>query len=953
MAKLRVCELAKELNMENTKLIEGLQAMGVEVKNYLSYLDDDALRKAREMAKGAAQAPDHLERTRVKSNVIRRRKMVQTPAQEPAPLQAAPEEESLRPPTVPVVPVPEPEPPVEVAPISIKEPEHMVPVPVEEEPVAHEAVEEGQPVPVSPVEEAPAEEDMGVETSGEEVSQPPAAQEDSVLPLEEAPVEVEEAGEEQVPHEAHASMPLVREAVSESQVGLAERAKSKPKKGKRDRATPSARIISLPEDGPMRGLLLAKAESKPEVEVREPVPAPVMAPPTPVAAPVEEEADADGRYPKKKKEKKKGAAEEAAKVPPKVRRKEVYERADLYEGKELRLKTRKPVRKGRRDWEDFRTGRPLQEELAPPKPLPQKKKIKVQDTVTVGDLARAMGIKGSDLIKKMMLMGFSATINKSLDFDTAVVVADEFGHELELDVFDEKTLLDEAPDRPEDLRARPPVVTIMGHVDHGKTSLLDYIRKSNVAGGESGGITQHIGAYYVKQERGDIVFLDTPGHEAFTAMRARGAKVTDIIVLVVAADDGVMPQTREAINHARAAGIPIVVAVNKMDKPGANPEKVKRELADLQLAPEEWGGQTLYGLISAKTGLGVDDLLNLILLQAEMLELSGNPKKGARGTIIEAKLDKNKGPVATVLIKNGTLKQGDSFICGELVGKVRAMHNHRGRKLRDAGPSMPVEIYGITGVPNAGDEFLVVQDERLGKQIVENRKGRMKKDEISKRGLVSLDDFYQKIKQGEVKDLNIVLKADVQGSLGALGDSLSGLSTKDVKVRIIHSGTGAITESDVMLAYASGAIVIGFSVRANPRAVEIGERERVDIRYYDVIYNVIQDIRAAMTGLLEPVYKDLVIGHADVREIFRVPKVGTVAGCQVTDGHVMRNANARLLRDGSVVYTGKVGSLRRFKEDVKDVQTGYECGIGMENFSDLKPGDVLEFYQVETVKAEL
>ncbi|MBU0733071.1 MAG: translation initiation factor IF-2, partial [Proteobacteria bacterium] len=431
------------------------------------------------------------------------------------------------------------------------------------------------------------------------------------------------------------------------------------------------------------------------------------------------------------------------------------------------------------------------------------------------------------------------------------------------------------------------------------------------------------------------------------------AKVTDIIVLVVAADDGTMPQTKEAVNHARAANVPIVVAVNKIDKPDANPEKVKRELAELDLAPEDWGGETLLGQISAKTGEGIDELLGLILLQAEMLELRGNPDREARGTVIEAELDKSKGPVATVLIKNGTLKQGSQFICGDYYGRVRAMLDHRGRKMKSAGPSVPVKLYGISGVPMAGDEFIVVKDEKAAKQIIEHRRARGQKQETARRGPVSLDDLFDRIKKGSVKELNIILKTDVQGSAEALSDSLVKQSTEEVKLNIIHSATGAITESDVMLASASGAIIIGFNVRANPRVVEVSEREKVDIRYYDVIYNAINDIRLAMAGLLEPVLEEHIMGHAEVKEIFRVPKVGAVAGCQVTDGHVDRNAKVRLLRDNVVVFDGRLASLRRFKEDVKEVQTGYECGIGLENFSDIKPADIFEVYRVEEVAAEL
>jgi translation initiation factor IF-2 len=564
-----------------------------------------------------------------------------------------------------------------------------------------------------------------------------------------------------------------------------------------------------------------------------------------------------------------------------------------------------------------------------------------------------MGVKAAQIIRTLMSQSIVANINQSVDFETAALVADEFSYELELDVMEVKDIIGEVEDKPEDLALRPPVVTIMGHVDHGKTSLLDYIRKSNILDGESGGITQHIGAYYVQTASGDVVFLDTPGHEAFTAMRARGAKVTDIIVLVVAADDGVMPQTKEAINHARAAGIPIIVAVNKMDKPEADPDRVKRELAELDLVPEEWSGETLYAQVSAKTGDGVDDLLELIALQSEILELKANATRPARGTIIEARLDKSRGSVATVLIETGTLKQGDYFVCGGNHGKVRAMMNHRGRRMDTAGPSVPVEIYGISGVPMAGDDFLVVPDEKTGKQVAEYRLGRTRIEGGEKRDIVSLDDLFERIKEGEVKELNIVLKADVQGSIEAISDSLLKLSTDEVKLKIIHSSTGAITETDIMLASASGAIIIGFNVRANPRVTEVADRESVDIRYYDVIYNLIKDIRDAMAGMLEPEYKERVIGRVEIKETFHVPKVGTIAGCQVTDGHVVRNANARLLRDDVVVYDGKIGSLRRFKEDVKEVQSGYECGIGLENFQDIKPGDVFEVYEIDEVQPEL
>ena len=659
-----------------------------------------------------------------------------------------------------------------------------------------------------------------------------------------------------------------------------------------------------------------------------------------------EEEERKGKPSRKKKDKKKPQkAETVPKGALRRRKLEVIERVDL--GLDRRRKRKK---KGAVLGKESRKSI-KQTEITTPKAI--KRRLRVQEKITVSELAKAMGVKGVDLVKKLMALGVPTSINKSVDFETASLVAEEFGFELELDQFEAETILAEEEDKAEDLKSRPPVVTIMGHVDHGKTSLLDYIRESNIIEGESGGITQHIGAYYVEKEGGDVVFLDTPGHEAFTSMRARGAMVTDIVIIVVAADDGVMPQTKEAINHARAAEVPIIVAINKIDKPDADIERVKRELADLDLVPEDWGGDTISGLISAKTGEGIDELLELVLLQAEILELKANPNKPARGTIIEAELDKSKGAVATVLIKSGTLRQGDYFICGQHYGRVRAMLNNRGKRMISAEPSTPVEIYGISGVPMAGNEFIVVKDEKMAKQVMEHRQARVRSMEASRRGIGSLEDLFEKIKEDEVKELNIILKADVQGSIEAVSESFDKLNTDEVKLKMIHASTGGITETDVNLASASGAIIIGFRVRANPRVIAIAEKERVDIRYYDVIYNAIKEIRLAMTGLLDPVFKENVIGRADIKEVFHVPKIGAVAGCQVTDGHIERNARARLLRDEVVVFEGKLASLRRFKDDVKEVQAGYECGIGLENFQDVKPGDVFEVYVMEEVAAEL
>jgi len=575
-----------------------------------------------------------------------------------------------------------------------------------------------------------------------------------------------------------------------------------------------------------------------------------------------------------------------------------------------------------------------------------KRKIRIEESIRLSDLAHQMGVKAQELIKVLFGMGVLATINQSLDFDTAALVASEFHYEVEKVGFSEEVfLVPQETDAPESLHPRPPVVTIMGHVDHGKTSLLDAIRQTNVASGEAGGITQHIGAYHVRTPRGEVVFLDTPGHEAFTTMRARGAQVTDIVVLVVAADDGVMEQTREAINHARAANVPIVVAVNKMDKPGADPDRVKRELADLGLLAEDWGGDTIFAYVSAKKRTGLDELLELILLQAEVLELKANPEKPGRGHVIEARLDKGRGPVATVLVQEGQIRQGDAFVCGLFSGKVRAMFNDQGRSIKVAGPSMPAEIQGLEGVPEAGDEFVVVADEKVARRIAEERRMKQRERELAKESKVTLEGFLAAKAGGEAQSLNIVLKADVQGSQEAIAEALRKLSTDEVKIGIVHAGTGAISESDILLASASNAIVIGFNVRPTARIKEIAEQEKVDIRFYDIIYKLVDDIKAAMSGMLSPDVKEVYLGQADVLQTFLVPKVGTVAGCMVNDGKIKRSANARLLRDGVVVYTGRIASLKRFKEDAREVAKGYECGIGLENFNDIKVGDVIEAFE--------
>jgi len=578
--------------------------------------------------------------------------------------------------------------------------------------------------------------------------------------------------------------------------------------------------------------------------------------------------------------------------------------------------------------------------------------ITIPESLTVKELAEALKKTATEVIKKLMSLGVMATLNQTIDFDTASIIADEFGvkAEKEVVVTDEDILFDDSEDDPKDLVPRPPVVVVMGHVDHGKTSLLDAIREANVTEREAGGITQHIGAYMVTVNNRNITFLDTPGHEAFTAMRARGAQVTDIAILVVAADDGVMPQTVEAINHAKAANVTIIVAINKIDKPGANPERVKQELTEYGLVPEEWGGDVIMVPVSAKQRTNIDQLLEMVLLTADILELKANPNRQAKGTVIEAKLDKNRGPIATMLVQRGTLKLGDSVVTGTTVGRIRAMVDDTGRRIKAAGPSTPVEVLGLPDVPEAGEIFYAIEDEKVAKHLAEKRKEELRERQLKATAKVSLDDLFNQIKEGKVKELNIIVKADVQGSVEALKQSLEKLSNDEVRIKIIHGAVGAINESDVTLAQVSNAIIIGFNVRPGANVAEAAENANVDIRLYRVIYDAIDDIKAAMKGMLEPTYKEVVQGHAEVRQIFKVSSVGTIAGCYVTDGKIVRNSEARLIRNGIVVYEGKLASLKRFKDDVREVAQGYECGMSLERFNDIKEGDIIESYVMEEIK---
>lgn len=580
--------------------------------------------------------------------------------------------------------------------------------------------------------------------------------------------------------------------------------------------------------------------------------------------------------------------------------------------------------------------------------------IEVPDVITVGEFASRMGKGAAEVVKKLMLLGIMATVNQTIDFDTAELIAGEFGITVNKEIVlskEDKLLMEvDEEDKPEDLVERPPVVVVMGHVDHGKTSLLDAIRHTSVISTEAGGITQHIGAYSVKLNDRLITFLDTPGHEAFTTMRARGAQVTDVAILVVAADDGIMPQTIEAINHAKAANVEIIVAINKIDKENANVERVKQSLMEYGLVPEEWGGDTICVEISAKKKINIDGLLEMVLLVADMKELKANPNRPAKGTVIEARVDKGKGPVATVLVQNGTLRQGDVVICGTSVGHVRAMTNDKGRRVKEAGPSTPVEIQGLNEAPSGGDELIVVKDEKLAREVAEQRKQEIQEDKFNSVVKVSLDNLFSQIDEGNMKELDIIVKADVQGSVEAVRQSLEKLSNDEVRVRVIHGGVGAVNESDVMLANASNAIIVGFNVRPDAGAMAMSQQNEVDIRLYRVIYQAIEEIEAAMKGMLDPEFKEVVLGYAEVRQTFKVPNIGVIAGCYVKQGKIVRNASVRVVRDGIIIHEGKISSLKRFKDDAKEVTERFECGLGIENFNDIKENDTIECFEMQEIE---
>ncbi|MGD8267028.1 MAG: translation initiation factor IF-2 [Desulfobacterales bacterium] len=895
MAKIRVYELARDLNMTNKVLIDRMSQIGIAVKSHMSSLDEDTVAQV----KGAlfGKQAEQIEETRIKPTVIRRRrKIVETPVEE------------------------------EDADALTAEPQGTDAAAVDDEVPAVEPEEDAAPLTSAGTETQPLPETATTEAqaAAKIIAVPPSAEE-----TEDAPAVAPDSPQETAPD--HAADAMVAESTTPDDAVPASAAPPKPADeaaAKVSKKEAAARIIKLPTR-------------------------PVEKPPAPARPGTAATAGRDAEPPpqtpadlRKKKRKKKTEDDLDRKFFKKkisFRKKAVVEGADLYDGKARGRKHRKDAK--------VRSATAQKTQITTAKAI--KRRVKVDEAIVLAELAKRMGIKASEIIKQLMGMGVMATVNQSLDFETASLVAAEFDYEIEKAAFEEETLLKVEQDDPTKLAERPPVVTIMGHVDHGKTSLLDVIRQSHITDTEAGGITQHIGAYCVSTSKGPITFLDTPGHEAFTAMRSRGAQVTDLVVLVVAADDGVMPQTLEAINHSRASEVPIIVAVNKIDKAGADADRVMRELAENGLAAEDWGGDTIFVRVSAKEKTGIDELLEMILLQSEIMELKADAEKFAYGHVVEAKLDSGRGPVATVLVKEGTLKNGDPVVCGIHHGKVRAMLNDMGQPVAEAGPSIPVEVLGLSGVPVAGDELLALKDEKDAKQVSSHRGQKQRVKELARSNRMSLENLFDQMKEGEVKDLNLIIKADVDGSMEALRDSLTKLSNEEVKINIVHSATGTITESDVSLAAVSNAIIIGFNVRPTPKVQALATEENVDMRYYNVIYDVIKEVKNAIVGMMESTFEERVLGRADVRQIFHIPKIGTIAGCYVTDGKIERGQRLRLLRDGVVHYEGRNSSLRRYKDDAKEVQSGYECGIGIENFNDIKVGDVIECYYLEEIRPEI
>jgi len=895
MSRIRVYELAKEAGMSSKALADKLLEKGYDIKGHSSTVDDETADKIRETILKSTDT--ELVEKRIKgkagTTVIRRRaKVIKT------------------------------EPKVELPPAEEEKEEEVL----------------GTPETVA------GNKELTTETPGKPT---PDDQEDAAEKAADPPVEEKiEAGDETLASETEVSdsseVAVISTETAKVEVEKEIEKAEEPAKKKAPSRKGIARVVGTIE------LPAEEAVSRPRKKSTKPKPAQHRRPKVAVAdkGPAPQKEDKDSGRGKKKG--KKGAQADGHKTD--------EQRRIAKKGKKVKFthfsnnyQARPSGKRGKKGGR--RAAKPVS---LPSEMKASKKRFKVYDTISIGDLALRMKIKASDVIAKLMGLGVMATINQTVDTDTAIIIASDFGYEVEQGITEELgvQMLNES-ESGGDKQPRCPVVTVMGHVDHGKTSILDGIRKTDVAEGEAGGITQHIGAYHVHSVAGDVTFVDTPGHAAFTEMRSRGAQVTDIVILVVAADDGVMDQTREAISHAQAADVPIIVAVNKIDKDNADIDRVKRELAELDLSPEDWGGETMYCETSAKLNTGINELMEMIQLQAEILELEADTARKARGRVIEAQLHKGRGAVATVLIQDGTLKTGEHFVVGQYSGKVRAMLDYKGMSIDEAGPSIPVEVQGLSGVPSAGDEFVVVTDEKMAKNVSQVRALKARESELGANTKISLDKLFEQMSEGEVRELKVVLRADVQGTLEAFAKAAEKLSTKEIKVKVLHEGTGTITESDILLASASDAVIIGFNVRPNVKVKELAVKENVDVRSYDVIYHALDDIRKAMLGMLDPTFEEDVIGLAEVRETFHVPKIGTIAGCSVVDGKIQRKAGVRVLRDGVVIYTGKIESLRRFKDDVKEVGSGYECGIGVEKFNDIKIGDNLEAYVMKEVEATL
>ncbi len=854
MAKIRVYELARDLNMTNKTLIEKISSMNISVASHMSSLDEETIAAIKANTVGTKLKS--VEVTRVRPTVIRRRKKTES-----------------------------------VEPVQLKD---------TDKPEVHIVDKSEEKDAAKTVEVTP----------------------DEPVLVHEQPVKKEK-----------------KPAVA-----------SEPPKKQRKKTAKGfpAKIIKLPDSPDIKipeeeitplEIIENRVEKTSEVEPSSPT----------TTEKKEPTAESEEASKKKKKRKLSDKVDEPEKDIKWSKKRISFKRKEVVEGNELYSKAKRSKKwagKGKKQTTGQKTL------ITTPRAI--KRRIKIDESILLSDLARRMGIKANEIIAKMMGLGVMVTVNQTIDFDTAAIVASEFDYELEKASFEEESLLNIPDDHSTgNLVERPPVVTIMGHVDHGKTSLLDVIRKTRVTDIEAGGITQHIGAYHVITEKGQIVFLDTPGHEAFTSMRSRGASITDLVILVVAADDGVMPQTVEAINHAKAAKVPIVVAVNKIDKPNADPERVKRELSEKGLVPEDWGGDTMFVNVSAKKNQGIDDLLDMLILQSEMLELKADPERLSTGYVIEARIDPGRGPVATVLVQQGTLHVGEPVVCGIQYGKIRTMINDKGVQVQKAGPSIPVEITGLSGVPQAGDHMVALSDEKDAKQVSIHRIQKKRSLELAKASNISLDKLYEKMLEGKISNMNLIIKADVQGSIEAISESLTKLANKEVRINVIHSATGTVTESDVSLAAVSDAIIVGFNVRPSMKVQALASDENVDMRFYNIIYSLIEDIKGSISGMMASTFKEHVLGRAEVREVFHIPKLGAIAGCYVTDGKIERGGLVRLLREGIITYEGNISSLRRFKDDAKEVQNGFECGIGIEKYNDIKAGDVIECYYMEEIKTQL